>query len=125
VTEAKADTPKVRYAVDESPPHLLAAGLGFQVVVLILAGIVLTPIIVLRAAGSGQELTDWVVFAALFVCGITTILQARPIGPFGAGHVLYMGTSGAFLAVSITAIERGGVQLRGCGGSSRRPSAAP
>jgi NCS2 family nucleobase:cation symporter-2/xanthine permease XanP len=104
-------SPKIRYAVDESPPHLLAAGLGFQVVVLILAGIVLTPIIVLRAAGSAEEYTSWVVFAALFVCGLTTIVQARPIGPFGAGYVLYMGTSGAFLAVSINAVERGGISL--------------
>ena len=59
----KTETTKIRYAVDESPPHLLAAGLGFQVVVLILAGIVLTPIIVLRVAGTAQEYTSWVVFA--------------------------------------------------------------
>ena len=32
----------LKYAVDESPPHLLSAGLGLQVVVLIVAGIVLT-----------------------------------------------------------------------------------
>jgi NCS2 family nucleobase:cation symporter-2/xanthine permease XanP len=101
----------IRYAVDEHPPHLLAAGLGFQVVVLILAGIVLTPIIVLRSANTSLEYTSWVVFAALCVCGITTIIQARPIGPIGAGYVLYMGTSGAFLAVSVTAVERGGLPL--------------
>ena len=92
----------IRYAVDEHPPHLLAAGLGIQVVVLILAGIALTPIIVLRAAGGSEEYIGWCVFAALFVCGLTTMIQARPIGPFGAGYVLYMGTSGAFIAVSIT-----------------------
>ena len=105
------ESAKIRYAVDEHPPHLLAAGLGFQVVVLILAGIVLTPLIVLRSAGTGEEYTSWVVFAALCVCGITTIIQARPIGPIGAGYVLYMGTSGAFLAVSVTAVKLGGISL--------------
>ncbi len=99
------ESAEIRYAVDEHPPHLLAAGLGFQVVVLILAGIVLTPLIVLRTAGTGEEYTSWVVFAALCVCGITTIVQARPIGPIGAGYVLYMGTSGAFMAVSVTAVQ--------------------
>ncbi len=100
----------IRYAVDENPPHWLSAALGFQVVVLILAGITLTPIIVLRAAelpGHG----DWVVFAALLVSGITTMIQARPIGFIGAGYVLFMGTSGAFIAIGITAIKLGGLPL--------------
>ncbi len=101
----------IRYAVDEQPPHLLAAGLGIQVVVLIVGGIVLGPIIVLRSVPGSEEYLGWVIFAALFVCGLTTIIQARPIGPFGAGYVLYMGTSGAFIAVSITAVEQGGVAL--------------
>ena len=107
--DAKSGT--LRYAASDLPPHPLSALLGFQIVVLILAGIVLTPIIVLRAAGGSDEYAGWVVFAALMVCGITTIIQARPIGPFGAGHVLYMGTSGAFIAVSITAVQRGGIPL--------------
>jgi NCS2 family nucleobase:cation symporter-2/xanthine permease XanP len=111
MTSHSGESAEIRYAVDEHPPHLLAAGLGFQVVILILAGIVLTPIIVLRSAGTGGEYTGWVVFAALCVCGITTIIQARPIGPVGAGYVLYMGTSGAFLAVSVTAVRLGGVSL--------------
>ena len=45
----------IRYAVDEQPPQLLAAGLGIQVVVLIVAGIVLGPIIVLRSVPGSEE----------------------------------------------------------------------
>jgi xanthine/uracil permease len=75
----------IRYAVDEYPSHSLSAGLGLQVVVLILAGIVITPIIVLRAAGEAEGYMGSVVFAALFVSGLTTVIQARPIGPVGAG----------------------------------------
>jgi NCS2 family nucleobase:cation symporter-2/xanthine permease XanP len=102
---------RLRYAVDESPPHLLAAGLGLQVVILIIAGIVLTPTIVLRAAGDPEGFLPWVVFMGLVVCGITTMVQARPIGRFGAGYVLFMGTSGAFIAVSIDAVRLGGMPL--------------
>jgi NCS2 family nucleobase:cation symporter-2/xanthine permease XanP len=101
----------LKYAVDEKPPHLLAAGLGLQVVILIVAGIVLTPTIVLRAAGDPGGYVGWVVFAGLIVCGLTTMLHARPIGRFGAGYVLFMGTSGAFIAISIDALKVGGLPL--------------
>ena len=105
-----SDAP-LRYAVDESPPHLLAAGLGLQVVVLIVAGIVITPTVVLRAAGNPGGFLPWAVFAGLLVSGITTMIQARPIGSFGAGYVLFMGTSGAFIAISIDAVKTGGMPL--------------
>ena len=106
-----AGSSTIRFAVDELPPHLLAAGLGLQVVVLIIAGIVLTPIVVLRAAGVEAQSASWTIFAALLVSGLTTVLQARPLGRFGAGYVLFMGTSGAFIAVGITALRDGGLPL--------------
>ncbi len=101
----------LRYAVNESPPRLLSAGLGLQVVVLIIAGIVLTPTVVMRAAEQPAALTEWVIFAGLLVSGITTMLQARPLGRFGAGYVLFMGTSGAFIVILIEAVEAGGLAL--------------
>ncbi len=113
MSEGNKVNDSIRYSADESPPHGLSAVLGIQIVVLILAGITLTPIIVLKAAGAEDQGADWVVFAALLVSGLATMLQARPIGPFGAGYVLFMGTSGAFIAVSITAIQAGGLPLLG------------
>ena len=101
----------IRFAVDELPPHLLSAGLGLQVVLLIIASIALTPIVVLRAAGVDIERASWTIFAALLISGLTTMLQARPLGRFGAGYVLFMGTSGAFIAVGISAVSDGGVPL--------------
>lgn len=101
----------IRYSVDENPPHVLSAFLGFQVVALIVAGIALTPLVVLRAAGLEQQHGNWVVFAALLISGIATMLQARRIGPVGAGYVLFMGTSGAFIAIAIAAIVAGGMPL--------------
>jgi len=104
---------QITYAVDETPPHVLSALLGFQVVALILAGIVITPMVALEAAGVDPSAGDWVVFAALFISGLMTIVQAAPIGPIGAGYVLFMGTSGAFIAVSIGALKAGGLPLLG------------
>lgn len=102
---------ELRYEPDETPPPGLAAALGLQTVALILAGIVLTPVIVLRAAGLGTADSTWVVFAAMAISGLTTVVQASRIGPFGSGHVLFMGTAGAFIAVSISAIRDGGLAL--------------
>ena len=103
----------LRYAVDEAPPHVLSAFLGFQVVVLIITGIAITPLVVLRAVGLEQQHGSWVVFAAMLISGLATMLQARRIGPVGAGYVLFMGTSGAFIAVGIAAVSAGGLALLG------------
>ena len=102
---------KVRYQADENPPSPLAFGLGLQYAVLTIAGIVLTPAIVVRAAGLGDPLLTWTAFAALVVSGVTTIVQARRVGRIGAGYILLMGTSGAFIAVCVTALVEGGPAL--------------
>ena len=98
----------VRYEPDEKPPAPLAFGLGLQLAVLNVAGVVLTPAIVVRAGGGSEAFLSWAVFAAVAVCGVTTALQARRFGRIGAGYVLLMGTSGAFIAVCITALAEGG-----------------
>ena len=101
----------VRYQADEKPPTLLAATMGLQYATLCVAGIVLTPAIIVRAAGGTDEYLAWAVFGAIFVSGITTILQAQRLGRIGAGYILLMGTSGAFIAVSIAALSAGGPVL--------------
>ena len=98
----------IRYQPDENPPKALAFGLGLQLAVLAIAGIVLTPVIVIRAAGGDEAYLSWAVFAAVAVSGVTTVLQAVRVGRVGAGYVLLMGTSGAFIAVCVTAIAEGG-----------------
>ncbi len=98
----------IRYQPDENPPAALVVGLGLQLAILCLAGIVLTPAIVIRAAGGNEAFLSWAVFAAVAVSGVTTVLQAVRVGRFGAGHVLLMGTSGAFIAVCVAALVQGG-----------------
>lgn len=101
----------VRYEPGETPPAPLALGVGLQLAVLNIAAIVLIPIVVTRAAGVGEEYLSWAVLASVTVCGLATMLQAVRMRRFGAGHVLLMGTSGAFIPASITALTEGGPAL--------------
>ena len=101
----------VRYEPNEHPPNALAFGMGAQQAVLCIAGVVLTPVIVIRAAGEGDPYLTWAVFAALLVSGLTTITQAVRVGRIGAGYPLLMGTSGAFIAVCVTSLVEGGPGL--------------
>ncbi|MYA88167.1 MAG: hypothetical protein F4X97_06900 [Boseongicola sp. SB0662_bin_57] len=109
--EMDEDGKHIRHEADERPPTPLAFALGLQLALLTIAGIVLTPSIVIRAAGGGDPYLSWAAFAVVAVSGISTIVQAVRVGRFGAGYVLLMGTSGAFIAVSIAAIAAGGPAL--------------
>ena len=107
-SERAGDRTSVRYEPDDKPPTALTFGLGLQLAILCLGGIVLTPAIVVRAAGGSETYLTWAVFAAVAVSGVTTVLQAVRVGRIGAGYVLLMGTSGAFIAVCVTALAKGG-----------------
>ena len=101
----------VRYQPDERPPRALTLGLGLQLAILNLAAVILIPTVVMRAAGATDAVAAWAVYATVAVCGLTTVLQALRIGRIGAGHVLVMGASGAFISISITALVEGGPAL--------------
>ena len=109
--ESERGNENIRFEPDERPPHLVAAGVGFQAAVVVLAPVVLGAVIIGRAGGQGADYITWIAFAALVVSGVTTVLQAVRVGRVGAGHVLIMGTSGAFIAVCITALAQGGPPL--------------
>ena len=98
----------LRYQVDEKPSAALSLGLGVQLTILILGGIVLTPAIIVRAADGSEDYLSWAVFAAVAISGLTTVLQAIRVGRIGSGYVLAMGTSGSFIAISVAALSKGG-----------------
>lgn len=101
----------VRYEPDQHPPHGLALGLALQLMMLELGEIILIPVVVVTAAGGGDAYLAWAAFAALAISGITTMLQAKRVGRFGSGYILLMVTSGAFIAVCVTALSEGGPPL--------------
>ena len=87
----------VRYEPNESPPTFVAVGAGGLDRCHRGADC--------RAAGLLHIVG---VFAALIVSGAKTVLQAVRVGRLGAGHVLIMGMSGAFIAVCVAALVKGG-----------------
>ena len=100
------------FQADETPTYPVSFGLAFQYILLNIAGIVITVAIVVRAGGGSESYLTWAAFAVLIVCGISTMIQAKPIGGrIGAGYILLMGTSGVFIAVSVAALEQGGPAL--------------
>ena len=108
---ASRSGPEVRFEPDEKPGLPVTVGLALQYCLLTVGPIVLTVAIVVRAAGESELFLSWAACAALLVSGIATMVQARRVGRLGAGYILLMGTSGAFIAVSVTALVQGGPAL--------------
>ena len=101
---------KLRYEADDRVPGPLALGLGLQLAILCVNGVVLMPTVVFRAAGAEEHLL-WAVFASVIACGFSTILQAARVGRIGAGYVLAHGSSAIFIAVCVAALGQGGPAL--------------
>lgn len=100
--------PTVRFQPDDSPPLGLALGLAIQLTVLTVPGIMLIVAVVMRAAGQSEAYLLWAVSATVAIGGAATLLQAFRLGRFGAGYVVLMGSSGASVAVCVTALAEGG-----------------
>lgn len=103
--------PGLRYQADETPPLRLTMGLGVQLALLTVAIPVLIPTAVMRIAGAPEDYLSWAAFAAVAISGAGTALQAVRWRRIGAGQVLVMGSSGAFIGVSIVAIAEAGPAL--------------
>ena len=101
----------VRYEPDEPCPPLTALAVGVQGLTLCLASIVLVVVITVRAAGQDDRYLAWAVFASLVIAGALTALQASRLWRFGAGHILIMGPTPNYVAVSVLALTVGGPAL--------------
>ena len=101
----------IRYEADDPCPPLVCIGVGLQGVIFGLAPLVLIVAITARAGGQDESYLSWAVFAALIIAGSLTALQASRIWRLGAGHVLIMGTTPNFVAVSVLALTEGGPPL--------------
>lgn len=82
---ATSNVQDVRYEPDERPPLPVSVGLGLQYVAITAASIVLTPALLVRAAGGRDDYLTWVEFSALVVSGATTVIQVVRIGRLGSG----------------------------------------
>ncbi|MFA0404471.1 uracil-xanthine permease family protein [Vibrio sp. 10N.222.52.C12] len=80
------DRPSVRAASYAALQHVLASFVGIITPTLIIGGVL----------GLGEH-TPYLISMALMVSGVGTFIQARKIGPVGAGMICVQGTSFAFL----------------------------
>lgn len=101
----------IRYEPDEHCPPGIAAIAGLQGVVLALAPIVSIVVITARAGGQDADYFSWALFAALIIAGALTALQATRFRRFGAGHILIMGPTPNFIAISVLALAEGGPEM--------------
>ena len=101
----------IRYEPEERCSLWLAAGVGIQGVVTVLAIIVLVAAITVLAADQGRHYLEWSVFAALVISGVVSVLQAARIGRLGGGHVLISGVTPNYIPISVLALEVGGPEV--------------
>ncbi|MCY3886383.1 MAG: hypothetical protein OXG19_01560 [Chloroflexi bacterium] len=101
----------IRYEADERCPLPVAISVGLQGVIFAIAPLVLIVAITVQAGGQGESYLSWAVFATLIIAGALTALQASRIWRLGAGHVLIMGATPNFVAVSVLALAEGGPPL--------------
>ena len=97
-----------RYEAHESPTLPASLGYAAQFSLIASATLMVTPVVVATKAGAGEGYLIWMVFASLLVCGVSTILQVRRLGPAGAGAVLPMFTAAFSIPFCITAVMDGG-----------------
>jgi NCS2 family nucleobase:cation symporter-2/xanthine permease XanP len=75
------------------------------------AGVVMVPLLVARQAGFDAAVTVGLTTAAVWVSGLTTLLQVNRIGPVGSGYLCVMGSSALFIAPCAAAGRAGGPAL--------------
>ncbi len=76
-----------------------------------LAPTVLIVAITAKAGNQDENYLSWAVLAALIIAGVLTALQASRFWRLGAGHMLMMGTTPNFVAISVLALSAGGPSL--------------
>ena len=102
--------PNLVYAVDEWPPPVRLALLGFQYAVMAAIYLILVAII-LRHTHVAQAMSVEVMGIACVGLAIGTALQAWPRGPVGSGFLAPPVFSAVYLAPSVMAAEIGGMPL--------------
>ena len=97
------------YDVEDRPPAPEALALGAQHLVAMLLGNITPPLIIAGALGLANGQTALLMQAVLVVAGMSTLVQAYPIGPIGGRIPIVMGTSIAFVGGSIAVGSRAGL----------------
>ncbi len=105
---ASSPSQNPQYEAHENPPLMASLGYGAQFSLVASVTLLVTPVVVAKASGRDDSYLIWMVFASLVVCGLSTFIQVRRIGPIGAGAVLPMFTAAFSIPFCISAVVDGG-----------------
>jgi len=106
-----AITDRATYSIHFSPPFIPSLFAAIQHVLASFVGIITPTLIIGGSLGLGEHI-PYLISMALMVSGVGTFIQARRIGPVGAGLICVQGTSFAFLGTVLTV----GHMVKGNGG---------
>ncbi len=98
----------IRYEPDEKCSPLSSFVVGIQGIMLVLPPAISIVVINVLAAGQDEDYLTWAVFSALIIVGIVTALQASRLGRMGAGHLVVVGVTPNYIALSVLALDEGG-----------------
>ena len=98
--------PQLLYKLDDKPPVLGAAFVGFQHLLAIIGGILTAPFLIALGMGLNVEDSAYVISSALVVSGFATLIQINRLGMLGAGLLSIQGTSFAFIGIMIFAYQK-------------------
>jgi xanthine permease XanP len=98
------------HGVDDVPPPLLSALVGFQHVGLVRIQLIY-PALVVQAAGLPTAVSVNMLSIALVALAVAAILQSLPKGPVGCGFLCPSCHTGIFLEPSLVALKLGGLPL--------------
>ena len=94
------------FKLEDKPPVLEAAFVGFQHLLAIIGGILTAPFLIALGMGLSAQDTAYVISSALVVSGIATLIQINRLGMLGAGLLSIQGTSFAFIGIMIFAYQK-------------------
>ena len=98
--------PQLLSKLDDKPPVLGAAFVGFQHLLAIIGGILTAPFLIALGMGLNAEDSAYVISSALVVSGFATLIQINRVGLLGAGLLSIQGTSFAFIGIMIFAYQK-------------------
>jgi len=98
--------PQLLYKLDDKPPVLGAAYVGFQHLLAIIGGILTAPFLMALGMGLNAEDSAYVISSALVVSGFATLIQINRVGMLGTGLLSIQGTSFAFIGIMIFAYQK-------------------
>jgi xanthine permease XanP len=102
--------PELIYSVDEKPPVVPLFLLGLQHIFLITISLIF-PVVIIRAAGGGDQDALFMVSMGILAAGLVTMLQSYGKHGIGSGYLCPSLCGPSYLSSAITAAQTGGLHL--------------